>query len=158
MPAAAVALQSRTVIAENVPGIIHGRRGVVQAARRLFQNAGYLVEEKVVDVLRLGVPQTRKRHLLVASKYATSPIQVALECLERLGRTLEWAIGDLLDCVPDSLFDSPLEPSVENRQRIQYLSDTKRTIGRTRYAQRATRSAMRARPCTGDLNGTSQQE
>jgi len=124
MPAAAVALQSRTVFAENVPGIIHGRRGVVQTARRLFQNAGYLVEEKAVDVLRLGVPQTRKRHLLVASKYATPSIQVALECLERPGRTLDWAIGGLLDCVPASLFDSPPEPSAENQQRIQYLFDT----------------------------------
>ena len=124
MPSAAVALQARTGIVENVPGIIHDRRGVVQTARRLFQNAGYLVEEKAVDVLRLGVPHTRKRHLLVASKYDTSSIQVALECLERPGRTLDWAIGGLLDCVPASLFDSPPEPSAENRQRIQYLFDT----------------------------------
>ena len=124
MPAAAVALQARAVIVENVPGIVHDRRGVVQTARRLFQNAGYLVEEKAVDVLRLGVPHTRKRHLLVASKYDTPSIQVALECLERPGRTLDWAIGGLLDCVPASLFDSPPEPSAENRQRIQYLSDT----------------------------------
>ena len=124
IPAVAMVLQPKVVIIENVPGIVHDKRGVVQTARRLFESAGYVVEEGVADALRLGVPQTRKRHLLIASKTKAVPLQATLEALNRSPRSVEWAVSDLLDREATSPFDAVAEYSPETRRRIQYLMDT----------------------------------
>ena len=121
MPAAAVALNIPAIIIENVPNIRNAREQVVQTAQAILQNEGYNVVEEVVDCLRIGLPQTRKRHILVAVKGGQPSIQAVLDELNTQTRTVDWAIRDLLDIPESTTFDTPASLSEVNRQRIQHL-------------------------------------
>ena len=121
MPALAVALRARTVIIENVPGIRHDRRGILEQARALFKSQGYYVDETIMDATRLGLPQTRKRHILVASLERQPELEATVEVLARPERDLRWVIGDLLKSKSHSFLDVPAELSAINRERIDYL-------------------------------------
>ena len=121
MPALAVALGARAVIIENVPGIRHDRRGILDEARALFESREYYVDEAVIDARRLGLPQTRKRHILVASVDGQPELEAAVQALARPERDLRWVIGDLLEREPRGFLDAPAELSAINRERIDYL-------------------------------------
>ena len=123
MPALAVALGAKAVIVENVPGVLHDHKHVLQNAKELFESSGYEVSDSVVDAQTLGLPQTRKRHILVASRQGTPDLQAIVSAFRRPPRDLRWAIGDLMDVVPSDLFDSGSELSDINRRRIEYLFD-----------------------------------
>ena len=123
MPALAVALDAKAVIVENVPGVLHDHRHVLQNAKELFESSGYKVSDSVVDAQTLGLPQTRKRHILVASKETTPDLEAIVSAFKRPPRDLRWAIGDLMDVVPGDLFDTGAELSDVNRRRIEYLFD-----------------------------------
>ena len=123
MPALAVALDAKAVIVENVPGVLHDHKHVLQNAKELFESSGYEVSDSVVDAQTLGLPQTRKRHILVASRQATPDLEAIVNAFKRPPKDLRWAIGDLMDVVPGDLFDSGAELSDVNRRRIEYLFD-----------------------------------
>ncbi len=123
MPALAVALGAKCVIVENVPGVQHDSRHVLEDAKALFESEGYSIDDTVVDAVRLGLAQTRKRHILVASKFAKPNIAAAVDALARPERDLRWAIGDLEDVIPQSIFDAPADLVEVNRLRIDYLFD-----------------------------------
>lgn len=123
MPALAVALGAKAVIVENVPGIRHDAQGVLDAAKGLFEGNGYYLDEKVVDAMAVGLPQTRKRHILVASKVARPNIEAAITQVARPPRDLRWVIGDLMDAESEDLMDTAAELSEVNRRRIRYLFD-----------------------------------
>ena len=55
------------ILIENVPTIVHGRGKVVEKTVTQLHRLGYNVNTGVVDLAELGVPQRRKRHVLVAS-------------------------------------------------------------------------------------------
>lgn len=121
MPALAVALKAKAVIVENVPGIRHDRRQILDEARALFGSRGYHVDETVIDATRLGLPQTRKRHILVASIDGQPDLSAAVEATARPARDLRWAIGDLVQREAQDVLDVPAELSKANRDRIDYL-------------------------------------
>ena len=76
--------------------------------------------------MALGLPQTRKRHILVACKAGEPDIEGIVGVLERPQRNLRWAIGDLLNVDSGSAsagFDTGPELSDINRRRIKYLFD-----------------------------------
>ena len=123
MPAIAVALDAEAVIVENVPGVRHDERSVLDNARDLFETSGYRVDETVVDSIALGLPQTRKRHVLVACKTRRPRLEAIIEVLRRPQRHLRWAIGDLMDVDSDKQLDKGSELSEVNRRRIKYLFD-----------------------------------
>lgn len=123
MPALAVALEAGCVVVENVPGIQHDHRQVLNEAKGLFESSGYFIDDGIVDAVKLGLPQTRKRHILIASKYAQPDLSAAVESLARPERDLRWAIGDLVDVEPASPLDKSADLSEVNRQRIGYLFD-----------------------------------
>lgn len=56
------------VIIENVPAVIHASEGVVQSAQVELERMNYHVKQLDVNFLNLGIPQSRKRHVLIASK------------------------------------------------------------------------------------------
>ena len=124
MPALAVALGAKAVIVENVPGIEHDSRSILEQSKALFESVGYHIDESVVKALDLGLPQTRKRHILVASKTRRPGIDEAVKGVARPHRPLRWAIEDLMHADTDDLFDTPAEHSEVNRRRIDYLFDT----------------------------------
>lgn len=123
MPALAVALGAKAVIVENVPGVQHDDRGVLQSARDLFVTSGYHVSDTIVDGVSLGLAQTRKRHILVASTTRQPMLEASIEMLARSSKDLRWAIGDLMETHSRDLIDLGAELSDVNRSRIKYLFD-----------------------------------
>ena len=121
MPALAVALDAKVVVIENVPGIEHDRRQILSHAKGLFAQKGYLVDDMIVNAVALGLPQTRKRHVLIGSKTRKPNIASTVRMLARSETDLRWAIGDLLEIESDDPMDASGELSVENRRRIDHL-------------------------------------
>lgn len=123
MPALAVALGAKAVVVENVPGIEHDSRGILEQSKALFESVGYHIDESVVKAIDLGLPQTRKRHILIASKTRRPRIDEVVKRVARPRRPLRWAIEDLMHADSNGLFDTPAEHSEVNRRRINYLFD-----------------------------------
>ena len=121
MPSIAIALEAKAVIIENVPGISHDSRHILRHSVNLFEQHGYFTDETVIDATELGLPQTRKRHVLVASRTHQPDIEAALQQIRRPKTTLQWAIGDLEEITKESVFDTPGQLSDENIARIDYL-------------------------------------
>jgi DNA (cytosine-5)-methyltransferase 1 len=134
MVRAALVTQARAVLIENVPSVRRAAQGVVADARKDLTDAGYTVADHVVDSTTIGVPQGRRRHLLLAVHQdldvnpadilnATSP-----PCPLHHPRTVEWAIADLeatarVDDCGSVHIDSPSKLSAANAARIDWLFD-----------------------------------
>jgi DNA (cytosine-5)-methyltransferase 1 len=85
-----------------------------------LKSLGYEVAEKRLDLRRLGVPQRRVRHVVVATKGQKFD-------WDRVGvlpnRNVSWAIDDLLDRPPICTVDTASRASDKNRERIDWLFD-----------------------------------
>ncbi len=125
MPFLAIALEAPVVVIENVIGIRHDRLNVYRHTIDLFQQAGYETSESIVDATTLGLPQTRRRHILVASRLGKPDIGRAIASVTWKSRTLEQTIGDLKDIESDDIdvMDRAGDLSSENRKRIDFLFD-----------------------------------
>ncbi|EHF12411.1 MULTISPECIES: DNA cytosine methyltransferase [Pseudomonas] len=123
MARAAYVLQPSHIIIENVLGARHDKNGVVHKTISALQELGYRVEMAPVDLTVIGVPQTRRRLIIVASKSATEGITKAVERFTTPVRNLEWAIKDLEDSHSPNLEETPSKPSKDNMARINYLFD-----------------------------------
>jgi DNA (cytosine-5)-methyltransferase 1 len=93
-----VSLDSRYFLMENVPGLLfkpHAR--ALAKLRADFVRAGYEVAEPlIVDASSLGLPQIRRRVLLVGWKRGEIPVDVAtIQRIQRRRVTVQEAIGDL---------------------------------------------------------------
>jgi DNA (cytosine-5)-methyltransferase 1 len=80
-----------------------------------------MIDQQVIDVALLGVPQRRRRHVLVASLRRAPDIAKALSTFRREQRSVSWALGDLLRLKPERAFDKARVTSVVNQNRIAYL-------------------------------------
>jgi DNA (cytosine-5)-methyltransferase 1 len=109
------------VLIENVPGVVHDRAGVLARTAQHLRELGYNVDAATVDLARLGVPQRRKRHVLVASLAGFIRIESVLAKHEHPLRNLEWAIRDLEHRKGGGLLDTSSRPSAENLKRIHFL-------------------------------------
>jgi DNA (cytosine-5)-methyltransferase 1 len=63
---AAEILRPKAVIIENVPAVLLDKNKVAQRAADWFERNRYQVSHAIVQLGRFGVPQLRKRHILVA--------------------------------------------------------------------------------------------
>lgn len=117
-------LSPQIVMIENVPGVVHDKSGVVSRTIDALKHLGYLVTGAVLDLRQIGVPQSRRRHLIIASKHGAFDFDVAVSRSITNARPTSWAMEDLLDLYdPESIFDSSSEHSAENKRRINYLFD-----------------------------------
>lgn len=114
VPAIAVALSIPIVIVENVPQILKDKTEVVATAKGLLANAGYEVQDIVLNAKDFGVAQSRKRPISDALCEVVGKVQPP---------TVAWAIKDLENVTTDGIFDSPPDASDENRRRIDFLFD-----------------------------------
>jgi len=121
-------VRPRMVVIENVPTVERDRSQVVFRTERALTAQGYRVAKAVVDASKLGVPQTRKRHLLLAYNDSVdeSP-HTTLSSLCALAiptRSVRWALEDL-PTWPSALtlLDSITKPSESTKRRIDYLFD-----------------------------------
>lgn len=96
---AAEVLRPQAVLIENVPAVVRDRGGCVPVTRRALEAVGFAVDEAAVDLTVVGVPQRRRRHLLLATRIpGVSPSAVLASLRASSGaRSVEWAIGDLAD-------------------------------------------------------------
>lgn len=125
MARAARVFRPQYVIIENVQGLPHDKSGVLQSTTAELQKLGYSISQGLVDLSTIGVPQARRRHVLLASLRRTSLPSIA-ELLTPYAtdkRSLEWAIGDLRGRASKDgqLVDQPSQPSKDNVKRIEYL-------------------------------------
>ncbi len=127
MARAARVLEPRIVMIENVPTVLNDRGGVVEATREALEIEGYAVADSVLKLWHLGLPQLRKRHVMLASRDDEFLPEDVLKILQEDSgcgvRDLEWAIADIMDIPVDSGFDVASNPSQTNAERIRWLFD-----------------------------------
>ncbi|WP_108668547.1 DNA cytosine methyltransferase [Euzebya rosea] len=121
MARAAQVLQPTHVIIENVPGATSDRSDVVRRTTDSLVQAGYEIDEGVVDVTDLGVAQRRRRFVVVASRLERPSLARTVAAHRRPTRSVGWAIGDLDGQAPDSLLDQQARSAGATRRRIDYL-------------------------------------
>ena len=128
MARAAEILNPAVIIVENVATVTFDVRRAVHDTLDWLSELGYVLDDKVVDLSNLGVPQKRRRHVILAVRDSVvDPAQV-LDVLqhpkcEHLPRNVRWAIEDLEDTESSTLFDSPSKPYARNQARIDWLVD-----------------------------------
>jgi DNA (cytosine-5)-methyltransferase 1 len=116
----------RLCIIENVDSIVHDiRRSATETARRL-EGLGYNVDQGRVSLHDLGVPQRRRRHVLVATRDGERSLEISrvlssYAVKDPDARNLRWAIGDLKGKQGTKGFDAAGQASPENRERIRWL-------------------------------------
>lgn len=126
MARAARVLRPSVVVIENVASVIHDRGGVVDATVKALVRQKYRVGQVVVPMVRVGVPQLRKRHVLIATRLDDLDPHSLLHELATNAffdppRELGWAIGDLSRRRGKTVFDTASTPSPENQRRMDYL-------------------------------------
>jgi len=112
----------RWVFVENVATVVHDIRGSLSKTRESLERCGYSCTEETINLSLIGVPQLRRRHILVASLTGAINIQSLLECHKLpQPRSVGWAINDLANMESDRLVDSVRNLSQENQERIDWL-------------------------------------
>ena len=125
---AAEILSPTAIIAENVPTVTFDTQQVVHQTMDRLRIIGYSVGSGVVDLWKLGVPQKRRRHVIVAVRDLDIDPQVLVEKLTtpkccHVPRTVRWAIADLEDTVSCEVFNTPSQPQPVTQARIDWLFD-----------------------------------
>lgn len=119
---AAELLAPEAIVIENVPGAASDRHRVVDRAVEHLEGLGYQVDVGVVDASRLGVPQRRRRLLLLASlKRRPSVARMIEENCDETARTVRWAFEDLQDLDSARLVDQPARSAPQTVERIEVL-------------------------------------
>lgn len=124
---AAEILSPRAVLIENVPAVHHDIAGSVQAASRVLEKAGYRVATAVLDLTELGVPQRRRRHLLLALRDQridpSAILGTTIACCDHKARDVAWAIRDLLGTREATGPNAPSIATAVNQKRMHWLVD-----------------------------------
>lgn len=128
MARAAWLLEPWMVLIENVPTVRHDIEKVVEITARALESAGYAVADRVIDLSRLGTPQRRRRHVILALRdVALDPARILdslpSRCEFQRVRTVHWAIGDLVDLEGKDPYDTASVPTSTNRARMDWLFD-----------------------------------
>lgn len=115
-------LEPQVVIVENVPAVKHDVGRVVEKTESWLRSLDYGVSASTMHFSEYGVPQNRKRHILLGVKNG----DFDLNCLE----TIESArtVGDFLSGLekasdPNVMMFRPSQITERNRERINYLFD-----------------------------------
>lgn len=112
----AVSLKPAVILMENVPGVLgeRGKAGMAQVHRRLADH-GYEFAAEVVQAADFGLPQRRRRAIVVAWDPSRSK-PFAFSDLERSSpRTVRDAIADL----PEPTLDFADHPTYPNHVRVR---------------------------------------
>jgi DNA (cytosine-5)-methyltransferase 1 len=102
-------LEPKIFIAENVKGLMTWENGLaLQTITSDFKDAGYTVDFRLMNAADFGVPQSRRRVIIVGVK-------------DTLGVEMKWP--DPTHCDPASAASSSLQPWVDLEQAIGDLED-----------------------------------
>jgi len=109
------------LIIENVPAVVHDRGRVVSRAKKALEALSYKVQDGVLNLTELGIPQTRRRHVLIASLKYNINLEDVVSRYRGRKRSVRWAIGDLLQHQSDSEMDRWPGQTKAAKRRIGYL-------------------------------------
>ena len=109
------------LIIENVPNVINAKERALDNTIARLEKLGYKVDTNVVHLADLGVPQRRKRDVLIASNTRLSIAEIVNRHKVSAERTVRWAIADLARATPEDLLDIPSALHQDNIKRINYL-------------------------------------
>jgi DNA (cytosine-5)-methyltransferase 1 len=70
----AALLRPKWIAIENVQAVIHDKSSIVERTKSLLSNLGYTIEEATINGIDVGIPQTRKRHFLIAKLRSIVPL------------------------------------------------------------------------------------
>lgn len=125
----ALRLLPKFLIVENVPTVVHSTGRVVGSAQQQLQAAGYSVIEYLADAQDFGLPQTRMRHVLVASRIHTiAELENRFSLIPRRDRDVGlWEFIEDLEYESEDatkLTTKRSKISPDNISRINYLFDS----------------------------------
>jgi len=111
----------KVILIENVRSVTLDKIEVVKTAQEILDNLGYFIQDDIFNASELGLPQLRKRHLLLATrkripKFRTSKVH-AIPALSSV-------IDDLTDEYVNAngdMFRSASRLSPDNLKRVRYL-------------------------------------
>lgn len=109
------------VVIENVPAVLHDKGKVVDRTIAHLRQLKYSIDDAIVEAVAIGVPQRRRRHLVVASRERQPDIHATVSAFTRPERSVSWAISDLARTSRGNVFDQTGALSPVNRERIEYL-------------------------------------
>jgi DNA (cytosine-5)-methyltransferase 1 len=124
MARAAEVLKPSIVLIENVPAVRNDKRQLVHAVRQCLTSAGYQVADAVLKLDTMGVPQRRRRHLLLACRPPwPNPHEVlgSFSLTSSVAHDLRWAIGDLATLRDGSGLNYVPLASEANLARMRWL-------------------------------------
>ncbi len=105
---------------ENVPSVVHSQQGVVSQLKDELAHQ-YHINELVVDFERMGIAQTRKRHIVLGSLEPIDNDFLEAIYAKSAPQTLKDAIYDLKDIEPNTLFDTASRMTALNKERVSFL-------------------------------------
>jgi len=120
---AAVVFKPKSIVVENVVGSLKDSDGVVHSVKAIFQELGYQVDVGILDFVSLGVPQRRRRMIMIATKSTEIRVEELQAEFSIPERTIEWAIKDISDTPRDLLVDRVAVSQLQTKKRIDYLFD-----------------------------------
>lgn len=123
MARAAVIFNPQTIVVENVVGSLRDSAGIVHSVEGIFRELGYKVNVGIMDFALLGVPQRRKRMIMIATKAVEIHVDELQAKYISEERPIEWAIKDIADIPRDLLVDRVAISQPQTRKRIDYLFD-----------------------------------
>ena len=126
MARAAEVLDPDHLIIENVIGVQHDDDRVFEVSRTYLEDLGYTVKSMLLRGERIGVPQTRARVFMVATKRSKFADRKDIEQQYGLSaRSFMWACEDLVGCKSPLTIDKPSSAKAVTQQRIDFLFNNK---------------------------------
>lgn len=111
----------RHIVIENVQGVRHDRAGVFHKAEQKLVSLGYQVASFLLEGDKVGLPQRRRRCVLLASRSTSFDATRLISMNSSLERSFDWACSDLENIRADSVFDTSANVFPENQRRMEYL-------------------------------------
>ncbi len=113
-----------SVLIENVPTVLYSEDMVVQKTIQLLTEKKYFLDSGIVNLADIGVPQERKRHVVIASKKKRVSIANTVNSYRvTCKRSFKWAAADLTNEFPSNILNSPTKHSEDNIKRMIYLHE-----------------------------------
>jgi DNA (cytosine-5)-methyltransferase 1 len=125
MVRAAVVFEPASILIENVTGSLRDRAGVVSSVEDILQKLGYKVTIGILDFSTIGVPQRRKRMILVATRGSEIDFEKIQDRFSVPERSVRWAIEDLKASPRTKLIDKIAKSQAHTQKRIDYLFDNR---------------------------------
>lgn len=115
--------EPKHIIIENVPAVVYGHDRALDNTVTLLDKLGYKLDTGIIDLSEFGVPQRRRRHVLVASVNKHVSIRDTVDKYRvNTARTVRWAIEDL-EQKNGNVFNSWTISNPDNMERIVYLQE-----------------------------------